>query len=164
MLGGGRCEAGFWTIAPAELISYMWASKKKHYKTNQKNTERHNNCVRRRRTLPNLVRLLWTLAKALRVFLGFLSGGQLWRHIHVAQRILPGTTQKFCLLREHRVLAYVLLKNFVAAVVFSISYFLTVVEEFRSWLSKPEGSVCHFGLSIGQSVMTAVCYIFGFHY
>ena len=66
---------------------------------------------------------------------------------------------KFCLLREHRVL-----KNFVAAAVFSASYFLNVVEEFRSCLSKPEGSVCHFGLSIGRSVMTAVCYIFGFHY
>ena len=54
---------------------------------------------------------------------------------------------KFCLLREHRVLADVLLKNFVAAAVFSVSYFLNVVEECRSCLSKPEGSVCHFGLS-----------------
>ena len=71
---------------------------------------------------------------------------------------------KFRLLREHRVLADVLLKNFVAAAVFLISYFLNVVEEFRSCLSKPEGSVCHFGLSIGRAVMTAVCYIFGFHY
>ena len=61
-------------------------------------------------------------------------------------------------------LADVLLKNFVAAAVFSLSYFLNVVEEFRSCLSKPEGSVCHFGLSIGQAVMTAVCFIFGFHY
>ena len=57
-----------------------------------------------------------------------------------------------------------LLKNFVAAAVFSVSHFLNVVEEFRSCLSKPEGSVCHFGLSIGRAVMTAVCYIFGFHY
>ena len=56
-------------------------------------------------------------------FLGFLSGGQL----------------KFCLLREHRVLADVLLKNFVAAAVFLVSYFLNVVEEFHSCLSKPEG-------------------------
>ena len=71
---------------------------------------------------------------------------------------------KFCLLREQRVLADVLLKNFVAAAVFLISYFLNVVEEFRSCLSKPEGSACHFGLSIGRAVMTAVCYIFGFHY
>ena len=71
---------------------------------------------------------------------------------------------KFCLLREHRVLADVLLKNFVAAAVFLISYFLSDVEECRSCLSKPEGSVCHFGLSIGRAVMTAVCYIFGFHY
>ena len=71
---------------------------------------------------------------------------------------------KFCFLREHRVLADVLLKNFVAAAVFSVSYFLNVVEEFRSCLSEPEGSVCHFGLSIGRAVMTAVCYIFGFHY
>ena len=71
---------------------------------------------------------------------------------------------KFCLLREHRVLADVLLKNFVAAAVFLVTYFLNVVEEFHSCLSKPEGSVCHFGLSIGRAVMTAVCYIFGFHY
>ena len=71
--------------------------------------------------------------------------------------------KKFCL-REHRVLADVLLKNFVAAAVFSVNYFLNVVEEFLSCLSKPEGSVCHFGLSIGRAVMTAVCYILGFHY
>ena len=67
---------------------------------------------------------------------------------------------KFCLLHEHRVLADVLLKSFVTAAVSSVSYFLNVVEEFRSCLSKPEGSVCHFGLSIGRAVMTAVCYIF----
>ena len=71
---------------------------------------------------------------------------------------------KFCLLREHQVLADVLLKNFVAAAVFSVRYFLNVVEEFYSYLSKPEESVCHFGLSIRRAVMTAVCYIFGFHY
>ena len=59
---------------------------------------------------------------------------------------------KFCLLREHRVLTDVLLKNFVAAAVFSVSYFLNVVEEFRSCLSKPEGSVCHFGLSITENI------------
>ena len=53
---------------------------------------------------------------------------------------------KFCLLREHQVLADVLLKNFVAAAVFSVCYFLNVVEEFYSYLSKPEGSVYHFGL------------------
>ena len=71
---------------------------------------------------------------------------------------------KFCLLREHQVLADVLLKNFVAAAVFSVRYFLIVVEEFHSYLiSKLERSVCHFGLSIGRTVMTAVCYIFGFH-
>ena len=38
----------------------------------------------------------------------------------------------------------VLLKNFVAAAVFSVSYFRNVVEEFRSCLSKPGASVCHF--------------------
>ena len=53
---------------------------------------------------------------------------------------------------ERWVLADVLLKNFVAAAVFSVSYFLNVVEEFSSCLSKPEGSVCHFGLSIGLAV------------
>jgi len=36
---------------------------------------------------------------------------------------------------EHRVLADVLLKNFVAAAVFSVSYFLNIVEEFRSCVS-----------------------------
>ena len=61
---------------------------------------------------------------------------------------------KFCLLREHRVLADVLLKKFVAAAVFTVTYFLSVVEEFRSCLSKPKGSVCHFGLSIRWAVMT----------
>ena len=66
---------------------------------------------------------------------------------------------KFCRLREHRVMADVLLKNFVAAAVFSVSYFLNVVEEFRRCLSKPQEGVCHFGLSIGRAVMTAVCYI-----
>ena len=55
-------------------------------------------------------------------------------------------------------------KNFVASAVFSVSYFLNVVEDFRGCLSKPEGSVCHFGLSIGRAVMTAVCCVFGFHY
>ena len=40
----------------------------------------------------------------------------------------------------------------VAAAVFSVSYFLNVVEEFRSCLSKPEGSVCHFGLSIAENI------------
>ena len=44
-------------------------------------------CVRRRRTLPNLV--------GQRKLLGFfgLCGGQLWRHILVAQRILLRATQ-----------------------------------------------------------------------
>ena len=41
---------------------------------------------------------------------------------------------KFCLLREHPVLADVLLNNFVAAAVFSVSYVLNDVEEFRSCL------------------------------
>ena len=71
---------------------------------------------------------------------------------------------KFSLLREHRVLADVLSKNFVAAAVFSVRYFLNVVKEFRSCLSKPEGSVCPFGLSIGRAVMRTVCDIFGFRY
>ena len=47
-----------------------------------------SHCVRRRRTLPNFVGVLWTLAKV-----GFLTGGQLWRHILVAQRVLPRATQ-----------------------------------------------------------------------
>ena len=64
---------------------------------------------------------------------------------------------------KHRVMGDVLLKNFTAAAVFSVSYFLNVVEEFRRCLSKLKGDVCHFGLSIGRPVMTAVCYIFGFH-
>ena len=44
---------------------------------------------------------------------------------------------KFCLLRGHQVLADALLKNFIAAAVCSVSYFLNVVEEFRSCSSKP---------------------------
>ena len=47
-------------------------------------------------------------------------------------------------------LADVLLKNFVAAAVFSVIYFLNVVEEFRSCLSKREGSVCHLGFLSGS--------------
>ena len=47
------------------------------------------------------------------------------------------------------------MKNFAAAAVFSVSYFVNVVEEFRSCLSKPEESVCHFGLSIERAVMTS---------
>ena len=62
-------------------------------------------------------------------FFGFLSGGQLLRHILVAQRILPRNTN-FCRLREHRVMADVLLKNFVAAAVFSVSYFLNLLKNF----------------------------------
>ena len=49
---------------------------------------------------------------------------------------------------RHKILSSV----FVAAAVFSVSYFLNVVEEFRSCLSKPEGSVYYFGLSIGRAV------------
>ena len=37
---------------------------------------------------------------------------------------------KFCLLREHRVLADVLLKNFVAAAVFSGGYFSMLLKNF----------------------------------
>ena len=43
---------------------------------------------------------------------------------------------KFCLLCEHWMLAEVLLRNFVAAAVFSVSYFLNVVEKFCSCLQK----------------------------
>ena len=97
-------------------------------------------------------------------FLGFLSGGQLSRTSYSrCAKDSASCDTKFCLLREHRVLADVLLNNFVAAAVFSVSYFLNVVEEFRSCLSKPEGSVCHFGLSIRRAVMTAVCCSLEFH-
>ena len=86
-------------------------------------------------------------------FLGFLSGGQfnMTSHSRCAKDSVSRDT-KFCVLREHRVLADVLLNNFVAAAVFSVSYFLNVVREFRSCLSKPEGSVCHFGLSIAENI------------
>ena len=66
--------------------------------------------------------------------------------------------------RRVPVLADVLLKNFVAAAVFSVSYFLNVVEEFRSCLSKPEGSLCHFGLSIGQVVSTNFLLCFSYYF
>jgi len=75
-------------------------------------------------------------------FLGFLPIG--WAVMTSHSRC----AKKFCLVRhkilssrtsgEHRVLADVLLTNFVADAVFSVSYFLNVVEEFRSCLSKPE--------------------------
>ena len=78
-------------------------------------------------------------------FLGFLSGG--------SYDVTFSLRKGFCLVR-HKILSS-LLKNFVAGAVFSVSYFLNVVEEFRSCLSKPEGSVCHFGLSIGRAVMTS---------
>ena len=61
-------------------------------------------CVRRRRTLPNFVGLLWTLEKALNI--------------------------------EHRVLADVLVKNFVAAAVFTSWY-------VRHTMRFSDGLVCH---------------------
>jgi len=71
----------------------------------------------------------------------------------------------FCLVRhkilsssrtssEHRVLADVLLKNFVAAAVFSVSYFLNVVEEFRSYLSK------HFWVSLSKLLLFMLLFIY----
>ena len=55
--------------------------------------------------------------------------------------------KKFCH-REHRVFANVLLKNFVAAAVFSVSYFFNVVEEFRSCLSKQFVTVLGFTIKV----------------
>ena len=43
-------------------------------------------------------------------------------------------------------------EKFRSCCCFLVSYFLSFVEEFHSCLSKPEKSVCHFGLSIGQFV------------
>ena len=43
-------------------------------------------------------------------------------------------------------------EEFRSCCCFSVSYFLNFVEEFRSCLSKPEGSVCHFGLSIAENI------------
>ena len=76
--------------------------------------------------------------KALSVFLGFLSGGQLWRHILVAQRILPRATQNSVFSANMECWRTCCWRNFLAAAVFSVSYFLNVVEEFRSCLSKPK--------------------------
>ena len=87
---------------------------------------------------------LLTLAKALRVFFGLSIGRAVLTSYSRCAKDSASYDTKFCLLREHRVLADVLLMNFVAAAVFSVSYFINVVEEFRSCLSKPEGSVCHF--------------------
>ena len=94
---------------------------------------------------------LSTLAKALKVFWA-IGRAIMTSHSRCAKDSASCDT-RFCLLREHRVLADVLLENFVAAALFSVSYFLNVVEEFRSGLSKPEGSVYHFGLSIGRAVI-----------
>ena len=60
--------------------------------------------------------------------------------------------KKLCLLREHRVLANVLLKNFVAAAVFSVSYFLNVVEEFRSCLSSLKEVCAILGFLSGRQL------------
>jgi len=77
------------------------------------------------------------LAKALRVFRAI---GQAVMTSHsrcakdsalVRHKILSSSRTS----GEHRVLADVLFKNFVAAAVFSVSYFLNVVEEFRSCVS-----------------------------
>ena len=67
---------------------------------------------------------------------------------------------KFCLLREHRVLADVLWKNFVAAAVFSVRYFLNVVEEFRSCLSKPDIRLSHLMSQLISSY--TVCFLSDF--
>ena len=85
-------------------------------------------------------------------FFGLSIGRAGRRHIARCAKDSALCDTKFCLLREHRVLADVLFKNLVAAAVFSVSYFLNVVEEFRSCLSKPEGSVCHFVLSIAENI------------
>ena len=67
---------------------------------------------------------------------------------------------KFCLLREHRVLMDVLLKNFVAAAVFAVSYVLRVVEEFRSCLSKTNTS--SFSLNFNDSTHFLLCFLSDF--
>ena len=85
--------------------------------------------------LKNFVAAYQSLRKACAI-LGFLSSGQLWRHILVAQRILSRATQNSVffanivhpvladmLLKNFVAVADVLLKNFVAAAVFSVSYF-----------------------------------------
>jgi len=87
-------------------------------------------------------------------------------HSHCAKDSASCNT-KLCLLREHRLWADVLLKNFVAAAVFSVSYFLSVVEEFRSCLSKPERKHVAFWafylhvtvtkVSFAQSVSELLC-------
>ena len=64
---------------------------------------------------------------------------------------------KFCLLREHRVLTDVLLKNFVAAAVFAVSYVLSVVE-FRSCLSKTNTS----SFSFDDSTHFLLCFLSDF--
>ena len=66
--------------------------------------------------LKNFVAAYQSLREACAI-LGFLSGGQLWRHILVAQRSLRRAKQNsvFFANIEHRVLVDVLLKNFVAA-------------------------------------------------
>ena len=97
------------------------------------------------------------LAKALRDFWAFYRAG--------SYDVTFSLRKGFCLVR-HKILSSSRMSGVSGRVIasFSVTYFLNVVEEFRSCLSKPEGSVCHFGLSIGRAVMTAVCYIFGFHY
>ena len=107
--------------------------------------------------------LLLTLAKALKVFWAFYRAG--------SHDVTLSLGKRFCLVR-HKILSFSrtsgvggrVVEEFRSCCCFLVSYFLSFGEEFRSCLSNPERSVCHFGLSIGRAVMTAVCYIFGFHY
>ena len=55
-------------------------------------------------------------------------------------------------------LADVLLKIFIAAAVFGLSYFLNVVEEFRSCLSKPNTSSFSFYVSTNF----LLCFLYDF--
>jgi len=101
------------------------------------------NCVRWRRMLPNFVGLLWMLVKALRVFWAFFRVG--------SYDITFSLCKGFCLMR-HKTLSSSRTSGFGGR----------VVEEFRSCLSKPEGSVCHFGLSIGRQLWRQFVTFLGF--
>ena len=63
-------------------------------------------------------------------FLGFLSGGPVITSISRCAKDSASCDTKFCRLREHRVMADVFLKNFVAAAVFSVSYFSMLLKNF----------------------------------
>ena len=123
----------------------------------------HDNCAPRR-TLPNFVGLLWTLAKVLRVFWAFYraasydvtfslsKGFCLVRHKILSSSRTSGVGGR--VVEEFRSCCGRVVEEFRSCCCFLGKLSLKVIEEFGSCLSKPEGSVCHFWtLYVNQDVV-----------